>query len=113
MRIQTYTRRLSPLQYPVLKAIANGRKLGIDELEQVNNGPLRHLYQRGFIAVDATHKNPRLALTAEGEKAFDLYNSGKMALRTHRADLTDFVAAILATAKKRGRLIQMQHRRAS
>lgn len=101
-RVKTYTLRLTPLQYPIMRdLILHGVKIGVDRLESINNGPVRNLHRRELITTGGTANDPYLVATADGERAFDLYHRGKIAKRVTSNDITDYVRVMLRLKKRR------------
>ena len=97
-RIKTFEYRLSPRQWPVMKAIEGGVKWTLDDLRSIDNGPLRSLHRRGFIRLS---KAGNLVLTEAGAQAYWLYKNGRVPTRSHSYDLTDYVAAMLRLRGKK------------
>jgi hypothetical protein len=91
----TFRLRLSPRQYPVMKAIVlREATIGVSALEQYNNGPIRALFLRDFITSSGT-KDPHLIATPAGEHAFETYHRGVIAKRKVSSDLTEYVRTML------------------
>ena len=95
-RVKTYTLRLTPLQYPIMRDIVlHSFKIDVSRLESINNGPVRNLYRRELIETGGTASDPYLVATPAGEHAFELYHRGTIAKRAVSNDITDYVRVML------------------
>lgn len=101
-RVKTYTLRLTPLQYPIMRDIVlHNIRIGLDRLESINNGPVRNLHRRELIATAGPASNPFIIATDAGVRAFELYHRGKIAKRAVSNDITDYVRVMLRLKKQR------------
>lgn len=101
-RVKTFYLRLTPLQYPIMRDIVlHGIKIGVNRLQDINNGPIRNLYRRELIATGGPATNPYLVATTNGERAVELYHRGKIQRRTVSNDITDYVRVKLRLSKRR------------
>lgn len=102
IRVKTYTLRLTPLQYPIMRDIVlHNVRIGLDRLESINNGPVRNLHRRELIETAGPASNPYLVATPAGEHAFELYHRGKIQKRVVSTDITDYVRVMLRLSKAR------------
>ena len=95
-RVKTFYLRLTPLQYPIMRDIVlHGIRIGVDRLQDINNGPIRSLYRRELVQTAGPASNPYLVATPNGEKAVELYHRGRIARRAVSNDITDYVRVML------------------
>lgn len=95
-RVKTFYLRLTPLQYPIMRDIVlHNIRIGVNRLQDINNGPVRNLYRRELIQTAGPASNPYLVATPAGERAVELYHRGKIARRSVSNDITDYVRVML------------------
>jgi hypothetical protein len=94
-----FTRRLSPNQFALMRAIHSGEaRHGYRTLEILNYTTFSSLIKRGYLSLDA-RQNP--TFTAQGSQAYRTYLEMDMPVRNHPGKVTEFVAQMFRIARER------------